>query len=144
MVITVGLPSYPPHLEKCIMSEKSNIQPADNSATAPALLRTCINPADIDLFQAAVFYRDPLLLKLFSLTPDDVQLKDQLAVMGKFNADRNAQRRHDQSKVNKQLKEQASTSSETVTPAKPTFMTHAPKPVQAVFFTTVKEAQSAA
>ncbi|MGK3129853.1 hypothetical protein ACCW76_11705 [Pantoea sp. C8B4] len=125
------------------MSEKNNIQPADNSATAPALLRTCINPADIDLFQAAVFYRDPLLLKLFSLTPDDVQLKDQLAVMGKFNADRNAQRRHDQSKVNKQLKgltdqadpASAVTTSNNVTSATP------PAPTQPMFFSSVASGQ---
>jgi hypothetical protein len=110
------------------MSEQINTQPADNSATAPALLRTCINPADIDLFQAAVFYRDPLLLKLFSLTPADVQLKDQLAVMGKFNADRNAQRRHDQSKINKQLKAESLTSPANVTTSTPlaTFSTRVP------------------
>lgn len=120
------------------MSENNQLTPADNAATAPALLRTCINPADIDLFQAAVFYRDPTLLALFSLTPDDVQLKDQLAVMGKFTADRNAQRRHEQSKVNKQLKgltdqtasADVTTSTNTVTKsppasATPTFQRHA-------------------
>lgn len=121
------------------MSENNQLTPADNAATAPALLRTCINPADIDLFQAAVFYRDPTLLALFSLTPDDVQLKDQLAVMGKFTADRNAQRRHEQSKVNKQLKgltdqpdtdPEVTTSTNTVTKsppasATPTFQRHA-------------------
>jgi len=120
------------------MSENNQLTPADNAATAPALLRTCINPADIDLFQAAVFYRDPTLLALFSLTPDDVQLKDQLAVMGKFTADRNAQRRHEQSKVNKQLKgltdqtasAEVTTSTNTVTKsppasATPTFQRHA-------------------
>jgi len=117
------------------MSETIQLSPADNAATAPALLRTCINPADIDLFQAAVFYRDENLLKLFSLTPADVQLKDQLAVMGKFTADRNAQRRHEQSKVNKQLKglqtdtaSEVTTSTNTVTqsaPATPTFQRHA-------------------
>ncbi|EQA6236360.1 hypothetical protein ACX5DZ_005083 [Enterobacter hormaechei] len=121
------------------MSETIQLSPADNAATAPALLRTCINPADIDLFQAAVFYRDENLLKLFSLTPADVQLKDQLAVMGKFAADRNAQRRHEQSKVNKQLKglqtdtaSEVTTSTNTVTKfqsppasATPTFKRHA-------------------
>lgn len=119
------------------MSENKQLTPADNAATAPALLRTCINPADIDLFQAAVFYRDPTLLALFSLTPDDVQLKDQLAVMGKFNADRNAQRRHEQSKVNKHIKgltdqtdSEVTTSTNTVTQsppasATPTFQRHA-------------------
>lgn len=120
------------------MSENNQLTPVDDSATAPALLRTCINPADIDLFQAAVFYRDPTLLALFSLTPNDVQLKDQLAVMGKFTADRNAQRRHEQSKVNKQLKgltDQPDTAKEVttstnVTPSKPpasapTFQRHA-------------------
>lgn len=120
------------------MSENNQLTPADNAATAPALLRTCINPADIDLFQAAVFYRDPTLLALFSLTPDDVQLKDQLAVMGKFTADRNAQRRHEQSKVNKQLKgltdqtasADVTTSTDIVTQsppasATPTFQRHA-------------------
>jgi len=119
------------------MSETIKLSPADNAATAPALLRTCINPADIDLFQAAVFYRDENLLKLFSLTPADVQLKDQLAVMGKFTADRNAQRRHEQSKVNKQLKglqtdtaSEFTTSTNTVTQspsasATPTFKRHA-------------------
>ncbi|WP_413729046.1 hypothetical protein [Sodalis sp. RH22] len=120
------------------MSENNQLTPADDSATAPALLRTCINPADIDLFQAAVFYRDPTLLALFSLKPDDVQLKDQLAVMGKFTADRNAQRRHEQSKVNKQLKgltdqtasTDVTTSINTVTQsqpasATPTFQRHA-------------------
>ncbi|WP_286872704.1 hypothetical protein [Pantoea sp. UBA5035] len=120
------------------MSENNQLTPADDSATAPALLRTCINPADIDLFQAAVFYRDPTLLALFSLTPDEVQLKDQLAVMGKFTADRNAQRRHEQSKVNKQLKgltdqiasAEVTTSTNTVTKsppasATPTFQRHA-------------------
>lgn len=107
------------------MSENIQLTPADDSATAPALLRTCINPADIDLFQAAVFYRDPTLLALFSLKPDDVQLKDQLAVMGKFTADRNAQRRHEQSKVNKQLKgltdqtASADVTTSSVTPSKP-------------------------
>jgi len=122
------------------MSENIQLTPADDSATAPALLRTCINPADIDLFQAAVFYRDPTLLALFSLKPDDVQLKDQLAVMGKFTSDRNAQRRHEQSKVNKQLKgltdQTASTvtTSTSVTPSKPpasapTFQRHSPKAV---------------
>lgn len=111
-----------------------NIQPADNSANAPALFRTCINPADIDLFQAAVFYRDPTLLKLFSLTPDDVQLKDQLAVMGKFTADRNAQRRHDQSKVNKHLKEQAQASTVTGAPAEQTSQS---TPAKAAFHLTV-------
>lgn len=120
------------------MSENNQLTPADSAANAPALLRTCIDPADIDLFQAAVFYRDENLLKLFSLKPDDVQLKDQLAVMGKFTADRNAQRRHEQSKVNKQLKGLAeqtdpaavTTSPNTVTqsppaPATPTFQRHA-------------------
>jgi len=118
------------------MSENNSLTPADDSATAPALLRTCINPADIDLFQAAVFYRDPTLLSLFSLKPDDVQLKDQLAVMGKFTADRNAQRRHEQSNVNKQLKgltnqtasADVTTSSVTQSPpasATPTFQRHA-------------------
>ncbi|WP_312110101.1 hypothetical protein [Pantoea septica] len=120
------------------MSENKQLTPADNAATAPALLRTCINPADIDLFQAAVFYRDPTLLALFSLKPDDVQLKDQLAVMGKFTADRNAQRRHEQSKVNKQLKgltdqtasADVTTSTDIVTQsppasATPTFQRHA-------------------
>ena len=111
-----------------------NIQPADNSANAPDLFRTCINPADIDLFQAAVFYRDPTLLKLFSLTPDDVQLKDQLAVMGKFTADRNAQRRHDQSKVNKHLKGQAQASTVTGAPAEQTSQS---TPAKAAFHLTV-------
>lgn len=119
------------------MSENKQLTPADDSATAPALLRTCINPADIDLFQAAVFYRDPTLLALFSLKPDDVQLKDQLAVMAKFTADRNSQRRHEQSKVNKQLKgltdqtASADVTTSSVTPSKPpasatpTFQRHA-------------------
>lgn len=118
------------------MSENKQLTPADNAATATVLLRTCIDPADIDLFQAAVFYRDPTLLALFSLKPDDVQLKDQLAVMGKFTADRNAQRRHEQSKVNKQLKgltDQPDTevTTSSVTPSKPpasatpTFQRHA-------------------
>lgn len=117
------------------MSENNQLTPADSAANAPALLRTCIDPADIDLFQAAVFYRDENLLKLFSLKPDDVQLKDQLAVMGKFTADRNAQRRHEQSKVNKQLKgltdqtatAAVTTSADIVTPpaSVPTFQRHA-------------------
>ncbi|WP_337026052.1 hypothetical protein [Pantoea eucrina] len=77
---------------------------SENNQLTPALPRTCVDPVDIDLFQAAVFYRDPTLLAKFGLKPDDVQLKDQLTVMGKITSDRNAQRRHEQSKVNKQLK----------------------------------------
>lgn len=128
------------------MSENKQLTPADNAATAPALLRTCINPADIDLFQAAVFYRDPTLLALFSLTPADVQLKDQLAVMGKFTADRNAQRRHEQSKVNKQLKgltNQPDTDSEVTTSTSVITATPTPPaPTKPLFFTTVSAAQN--
>lgn len=125
------------------MSENNQLTPADNAATAPALLRTCINPADIDLFQAAVFYRDPTLLALFSLTPDDVQLKDQLAVMGKFTADRNAQRRHEQSKVNKQLKGLTDqTASADVTTSTNTVTQSPPAPTKPLFFTSVSAAQN--
>ena len=101
----------------------SKTQPAYKSSVAPASLRTCIDPADIALFQAAVFYRDPTLLKIFGLKPDDVQLKDQLAVMGKYSADRNAQRRHEQSKVNKQLK--VLTKKPDIASPSPTFQRHA-------------------
>ncbi|WP_276726122.1 hypothetical protein [Pantoea septica] len=126
------------------MSENKQLTLADNAATAPALLRTCINPADIDLFQAAVFYRDPTLLALFSLTPADVQLKDQLAVMGKFTADRNAKRRHEQSKVNKQLKgltDQPDTDSE-VTTSTNIVTQSPPAPTKPLFFTSVSAAQN--
>ncbi|MBM0746487.1 hypothetical protein JJB79_03475 [Pantoea eucrina] len=98
-------------------------QHAHKSTVVPALSRTCIDPVDIALFQAAVFYCDPTLLKFFGLKPDDVQLKDQLAVMGKYSADRNAQRRHEQSKVNKQLK--ALTKEPEIASPLPTFQRHA-------------------
>ncbi|MDU6439065.1 MAG: hypothetical protein E6559_03995 [Pantoea sp.] len=124
------------------MSENNQLTPADNAATAPALLRTCINPADIDLFQAAVFYRDPTLLALFSLTPDDVQLKDQLAVMGKFTADRNAQRRHEQSKVNKQLKGLTDQTDPEVTTSTDIVTQSPPARTKPLFFTTVSAAQN--
>jgi len=112
---------------------------SENNQPTPTLLRTCVDPVDIDLFQAAVFYRDPTLLAKFGLKPDDVQLKDQLTVMGKITSDRNAQRRHEQSKVNKQLKgltdqtttkKDVTTPTHTVTksppaPATPSFQRHA-------------------